>query len=483
MTPHPFEPRSTAHLSRLTRATYGFGSVSEGIKIAAFNTFLLFYFNQVLGLSGTLSGIAIFLALCVDAVTDPLVGSLSDNLHHRYGRRHPFMYASALPLGVSFWLLFTPPDGIGEYGLFAWFLTFAVLVRASYTLYSIPSNAMAAELTENYDERTTLVTWRWLFAMLGGGIFSQVAFRVFFVSTEAGVDGRLNADAYGNFAVSGALAMVLAIVACTAGTHRLIPSLHSPPVASPFSSRRFKTEITEVFRNRSYRMLVIGSLFSSVAGGFTGVVGLYVNTYFWGLSAVEIANLGIFMIIAVVLGLGLARPVTSAFGKRRVAVALSTFGIFFGPLLIYLRLLGLLPPNGHPAILPLIIIHAVIIATVVIIIGIAIGSMIADSADENELVTGKRQEGLFASAIAFTTKATSGIGGLLAGTALDLIEFPTQAASASVPPEKLFALGLAVGPVEMLLYLLSLSFLRNYRLTRARHSEILQELAARKRSE
>ena len=140
-------------------------------------------------------------------------------------------------------------------------------------------------------------------------------------------------------------------------------------------------------------------------------------------------------------------------------------------------------PNGHPAILPLISMHAVIILTVVIIIGIAIGSMIADSADENELATGKRQEGLFASTVAFTTKATSGIGGLLAGTALDLIEFPTQATSGTVPPEKLFALGVAVGPVEMLLYLLSLAFLRNYRLTRARHSEILQELAERKRSE
>ncbi len=197
-----------------TKSAYGFGSVSEGVKVTAFNTFLLFYFNQVLGLSGSLSGMAIFLALCVDAITDPLVGSLSDNLHHRYGRRHPFMYASALPMGASFWLLFNPPAGLGEYGLFAWFLVFAVLVRASYTLYSIPSNAMLAELTDDYDERTSLVIWRWLFGMLGGGFFSQVAFRVFFAAGEGGGDGRLNADSYSAFASSGALIIVIAIVAC-----------------------------------------------------------------------------------------------------------------------------------------------------------------------------------------------------------------------------------------------------------------------------
>ena len=76
---------------------------------AAFNTFLLFYYNAVLGLSGTLSGAAIFLALCVDAVTDPLVGSISDNFHSRWGRRHPFMYAAPLPMAACFFLLFNPP--------------------------------------------------------------------------------------------------------------------------------------------------------------------------------------------------------------------------------------------------------------------------------------------------------------------------------------------------------------------------------------
>jgi Na+/melibiose symporter-like transporter len=475
----PPERPPTTRAAFRTKFLYGFGSIAEGVKDTAFHTFLLFYFNQVLGLPGALSGGAIFLALCVDAITDPLVGSLSDNLHHRFGRRHPFMYAAALPMGINFWLLFNPPDGLGEYGLFAWFTVFAILVRSSMTLYSIPSNSMVAELTDDYDERTTLVSWRFMFGWAGGLTFTQIGYRAFFYAQEGMGDGRLNADAYGGFALVGGVAIVIAILVCSIGTHHLIPSLKPPPDKTPFTMQRFFREFAEVFGNRSYRMLVIGSLFASVAGGFNSVVGLYVTTYFWEFSAEQIASLALALAISLVLGVGLARPLSGAFEKRRIAVWLSAVGIFFGPLPIFLRLLGLMPANGHPALLPIILVHSVVLVTGVIIIGIVIASMIADTVDENELVTGKRQEGMFASAIAFSAKATSGIGGFLAGVALDLIAFPTQAEPGTIPAEKVDALGIAVGPMLLVLYLLSLVFLSQYRLTRAQHTEILDELARR----
>jgi GPH family glycoside/pentoside/hexuronide:cation symporter len=463
-----------------TRMAYGFGSISEGVKNTAFNTFLLFYYNAVLGLSGTLSGSAIFVALCVDAVTDPLVGSLSDNLHSRWGRRHPFMYLSALPMGIAFWFLFNPPDGLGSTGLFVWFTTFAVLVRSAMTLYSIPSNSMVAELTANYDERTSLVSWRFFFGWAGGLTIMQVGYRLFFAATPGLADGRLNEQAYGGFALVCAVAIVSAILVCSLGTHHLIPRLKPPPDRTPFSFGRIIGEMREVFGNRSYLMLVIGSLFASVAGGFNDVVGLYMNTYFWGLSSAQIATMGLFLVIALLAGVGLARPVSQRFEKRRTANMLATAAIIFGPLPIFLRLLGVMPPNGHPALLPILVVHVVVLVTAVIIIGIVLSSMVADVIDESELDTGKRQEGMFSSAIAFTGKATSGIGGLLAGIALDVIAFPTQAAPGEVTDDKLMLLGLAVGPCMFVLYLLTLIFLRRYRITRARHGEIIEELDRRK---
>ena len=462
------------------RLAYGSGSISEGVKNTAFNTFLLFYYNVVLGLSGTLGGAAILLALLVDAITDPLVGSLSDNLHSRWGRRHPFMYASALPMGVSFWLLFNPPQGLGSTGLVAWFVTFAVLVRIAMALYSIPSNSMVAELTPSYDERTSLVSWRFFFGWAGGITIAQVGYRIFFASRPDFTDGRLDATAYGGFALVCAIMIVLAILVCSLGTHRLIPSLKKPPDPTPFTLNRVIGEMREVFGNRSYLMLVFGALFASVAGGFGDVVGLYMGTYFWGFSSAQIATMGLFLVIALLAGVSLARPVSQRFDKRRAAVLLSTTAIFFGPLPIFLRLLGWMPPNGSPALLPLLIGHSILLVTGMIVLGILLASMIADVVDENELVTGKRQEGMFSSVIAFTSKATSGIGGFLAGIALDVIAFPTHAAPGTVADDTLFRLGIAVGPCMFVLFLLSLVFLRRYGITRTRYAEILEELERRK---
>ena len=106
-------------------------------------------------------------------------------------------------------------------------------------------------------------------------------------------------------------------------------------------------------------------------------------------------------------------------------------------------------------------------------------SMIGDVTDESELATGQRQEGLFAAVIAFTLKATAGLGMLLAGLALDWIAFPRQQAAENVGDEKLAALGIAVGPGIMLLFALSVVFLARYRLSRGRHQAVLAALAGR----
>ena len=115
-------------------AAFGIGQAAEGIKNAGFNTFLLFYYQQVLGVSGSLTGLALGIALFFDAVTDPVAGALSDRFKSRWGRRHPFLLVAAPPLAVSFYLLFNPPGGLSEIQAFLWLVVFAVLVRGSLTL-------------------------------------------------------------------------------------------------------------------------------------------------------------------------------------------------------------------------------------------------------------------------------------------------------------------------------------------------------------
>ena len=470
---------SSDHVPLKTKLFFGIGAVAEGTKLTAFNVFLFFYYNQVLGVSGTLSGAAIFIALCVDALTDPLVGSISDNFHSRWGRRHPFMYSAAVPMAVCFFLLFNSPSGLGQTGLFLWLTTWAVGVRSAMTLYTVPSGALLPEITSGYDERTSLVSYRYLCGWMGGLITAQMGYLYFFAPSAQFADGRLNPNAYGTFALACAVMVAVAILMSTAGTHHLITNLHMPTQPTPFSFRGLMRELREALSNYSYLMLICASLFTAASAGFQDVMGLYIGTYFWGLSTGQIAVLMYAYMIAALIAATLARPLSQRFDKKKTVLGLAFFAIVIGPLPIFFRLLGWMPANGTSLLLAVLFLNILVIVTVVIIAQITFASMLADIVDEHELHTGKRQEGIFLSALSFTGKATSGFGGLLAGVALDLIGFPKGAQVGTVAADMIFQLGVVVGPGMLVLHLLSLIFVSRYRITRDYHQHVLVQLAQR----
>ena len=473
---------STPRLPFSTKFAYGFGSVAEGVKDAAFKTFLLFYYNQVLGLPGWLGGAAGATALLVDAAIDPFIGSLSDGTRTRWGRRHPFMYAAALPMAVSFFLLFNPPAGLSSSGLFAWLASFSILVRCSMSLYSIPSNSLVAELTPDYDERTSLLAWRHLFGWTGAVVITLLAYLWLMAPGAKLADGLRNRAGYASWSATGAAMIGSAIFLCALGTHRLIPGLRSPPSAGPFSLRRLRAEVGEALGNPSYRTLVVASLFASVGGAFTDIFGLYLNSYFWEFAPEQLAAFVPALVMGVAVGAALARPISVRFDKRHAALALATAAVFVGPLPVFLRLAGLMPANGSSRLLAVLVAHSAFMVACAVSIGILIGSMISDTIDQNELEHGSRREGLFSSAIAFSAKAATGVGTFLAGLALDLIHFPRPTPGEPPPvvaPEQATALGWIVGPGLFGLWLMPLVFLSRYRLTRAEHARILQELARR----
>ena len=111
-----------------TKLAYGFGSVAYGVKNGGFDYFLLLFYSQVVGLDARLVGLAITTALVVDAISDPIVGYWSDNFRSRWGRRHPFMYASAIPVSLSYYLLWSPPLDWSQASLFWYLLVLAVSI-------------------------------------------------------------------------------------------------------------------------------------------------------------------------------------------------------------------------------------------------------------------------------------------------------------------------------------------------------------------
>jgi Na+/melibiose symporter-like transporter len=253
-----------------------------------------------------------------------------------------------------------------------------------------------------------------------------------------------------------------------------------PPDVGRLTPRRFASDVRDVLANHSYRNLVGGALFAAVAGGFGDVVGLYVNTYYWEFSTSQIAAIVWRSSPAVLVGMLAARPLSQRFDKKGAALGIAIFAVAIGPLPIFLRQLDWLPANGDPLLLHLITVHSLLSVACVVAIGIIVSSMLADVVDEGELTTGRRQEGMFTATISFAVKGTSGLGGLVAGIALDAIAFPRGADPGAVPADKVAALGFAVGPGLVLLYLVMLAFLARYRITRERHAEILRELEGRR---
>ena len=463
----------------LARLSFGLGSYAEGIKNGAFSYFLLFYYNQVLGLSGSLSGAALAVALVVDAVTDPLVGSISDRHRSRWGRRHPFMYGSALPFALVFFALFVPPSGLSQTGLFAWLLVFSVSTRTALTFYSVPHMTLGAELSPDYDERTTLAAVR-SFLSIGGGI--SVIMGGFVLFFDDG--GQLDPGNYPGFAATAAIAMVVTIVLSGLGTHSYIPRLPQAPIESvPFSTRRLLGELRQAVGIRPFRLLLGAMIANAAVMGVLATLATYILTFYWQLEGAALGAQLSFGMGGGVLGAVIAAPVVGRLGSKRNALILGIgWFAFFTSLMVNVRLLGLPPANDSPWLFPLVTFCGFVGGWGMGLISVLGNAMVADVTDEHDRVHGNRQEGIYYSAVSFVGKATSGLGTLLAGAAIDLVGLDPNADPAKVPDAVLTGLGVVYGPCVLVLMAIPIALIWGYDIDRDRHEEIRRGIAERDRN-
>ena len=466
-----------------TKLYQGTGSWPDTFKNFAFNTFLLFYYSQVLGIPASLASLAMGIALVMDAVSDPVVGSFSDNLRSRLGRRHPLMYAAALPLAFSLWGTFAPPAGLGEVALFCWLLFFTISTRVALTFFLVPWSAMFAEFTDDYVERTTIVTYRYALGWAGGIAFTFLTWSFIFPATEAYPIGQLNPDAYRVFAPVLGLTVGLAVLFTTHMTRREVPYLYQPGQASRFRFRVVLREVLLALENRNFLRIFMAVLIGAVIAGTAGAFDLYMATYFWGFSGEDLRWLA-FAVIGAIAAFGAVYPLQRRYDKRTLLVGGLVLNMFFGMLFVSLRLLDVLPANGEPLLLVLYLVNATVRVAIGTVLGIAFVSMLADTLDDQELDTGRRQEGVFSSAISFSAKATAGFGIVIGGFILDyVIRFPRGEEPSRIAQETIVYLGVVDGLVMPLLGAIPIYLVAKYTLTRERHAEIRREIDARREGE
>jgi GPH family glycoside/pentoside/hexuronide:cation symporter len=469
-------------LSAFTKTAYGLGALADGVKTTAFGIFLLFYYNQVLGLSAFWGGVALGAATVIDAISDPFMGAYSDDFKHRWGRRHPFLYWSVIPLAVTFVLLFAPPPGLSEWALFAWLLSFTVLLRLAMSLYSVPHMALGAELSSDYHERTTIVGYRNFMSFVGAVFVIAVGWGVFFRSTPQFVDGQLNPAGYPGFGVACAIAAALSVLLSALGTHSRIPHLPRSDHHDEFSLRRLVADQRAALANASFRALFFGVVLFFVTRGIEQVLGLYVLTHFWQVSSSAIGLVQAIAMAGVLIGTVVWIAAFSGVEKKPAfLLGISLFSLFslMPPLA---KMIDWWPANDSPYYIPLLAAVGFIAALGAAVSLITSGSMMADIADEHELESGRRQEGIFFGGLIFAVKATSGLGQFIAGGALALIDFPANAQPGTVPEDIVHRLAFLYGPGLSVIAIVAIIIMSRYRIDRARHSEIAAALAARRPS-
>ncbi|MFT5276939.1 MAG: GPH family glycoside/pentoside/hexuronide:cation symporter [Glaciecola sp.] len=466
-------------LTFFIKTAYGVGQMSQGVKDTAFQSFVVFYFSQVLGMPAIMAGVAALIALLFDAITDPLMGDISDNWHSKWGRRHPFMIAAVIPFPISLYMLFSPPVGLDPQGLFFWLLGWSVVVRLLLTMFNVPHNALGAELSQDYQERTKIVSYRTFLGYIGGIILSVVALNSFFKASETYPNGMLNVEGYSSL---GALAGIIAFIAmtlCILGTKHTIPYLPKAALNQKKVdlSRSFKA-FAEATKLKPFRIIFIVQIMTMIAGGAGATFMLYLGSYFFELSTGEISLLTLTIVVGLIPASIIAPLLSKRIDKMPSLVACLLVATVFSFSPIVLRLLTVLPENGSPFILPILFATYVVGYSFFIAAGIIIGSMLADIADLHASNTGKRQEGLFFAANSFAQKATFGLGTLIAGIGLDLINFPKQVDVTMVSEQTIFHLGLIAGPLPFAIYLLAAYVATKYDLNKTRHAEISMQLAS-----
>jgi Na+/melibiose symporter-like transporter len=468
-------PAATPRIRLPTKLFYGLGSVAFGVQGLALSSPLLLFFNQVVGLPAPWVGGAMMIALIFDAVFDPLVGQWSDHVRSRWGRRHPFMYASAIPLAIAFYCLWNPPYHWSNHAMFAYLLVSLVAVRLLVSLYEIPSSALAPELTPDYDERTGLLSYRFFFGTLGGTVMAVLAFQVFLRQDATHPLGVLNRHGYEQCGLVGALVILVTILVSAFGTHGRMAVLIQPPRRRLGFAAQAR-EIAATLSNRSFLSLTIAGIIASIGGGLSGGLGLYITNYFWELTPKEISYLVGFGFVSAILAVSLAPAVSRAMGKKRAMIALFAISLVAGSVPIPLRLLGLMPPNHSSALLAILFADAVIRDTLGIMGYIIVASMMADVVEDIAVNTGRRSEGLLFATVGLLQKCVTGVGTFLSGLLLEFVNFPQGAVQGHVDPSVLRHLVLLFVPVSAACSALAIAVLGFYRIDRAVHQHNLQRL-------
>ena len=467
-------PRVTS-LSRFAFAVSGVPTV--GIISNGVDYFLFFFYSQLLGLSASLTGLALAIALACDALADPVIGYLSDNWESRWGRRHPFMYAAIVPVTALYVLIWFPPAGASsQWALFGYLLTVAVLLRLSMTMFDMPVQTLVAELTSDYDERTDLASLPTTVSWVTSSVMTIAMYAYWLRNTADHINGQLNTAGYQQAALVSGVVVLASLILSSVGLHPEIPRLPGRTAEQAAGLKDMFRSFVQLLRNRSMRALLAASLFLAAGLGVDATLWLYQYSAFYGMSSNQMLALTVVQLIATFAVVPVVRNYVMKGDKKVMAIRFLVASVAISIILPPLHVLKLLPGSGSNGLMCLLLVYDFLSQLIWIVATAIIYSMYADVTDELLLAVGKRMEGALFACQTFISKGAAALGALLAGALLTVIQYPVASDTAGVSDKILARLGISYTVSWLVLASIGIWLISQYQITRASHAAEVRTL-------
>jgi GPH family glycoside/pentoside/hexuronide:cation symporter len=446
---------SEERLSRLTKFIYGAGDTGFSLTSTILGAYFAIFLTDVVGLAPGIAAASIFIGRSWDYINDPIIGHISDRTRSRWGRRRPFLLFGAIPFGLAFILLWWIPPITTSIGLAAYYAVAYLLFDTAATFAYMPYFALTPELTDDYDERTALTSYRMFFSILGGLVAFTIPLMII------GTFRPENATRVTLMGVIFAIASVLPLWLTFFGTQER--NLHMEK-----ERPGLRESLQAAFKNRPFVFSAGIFLLTWVAVTILEGTLLFFLKYVVEREAQSDLIMATIFITAI-FALPLWEYTSRRWNKQRAYIA----GIGFWAV-VQLLMITLTPASPLPLLL-----------TLSVFAGIGVGaahvlpwSIIPDAIEWDELHTGKRHEGMFYSLVTLMQKIASSIAIPLVLVLLEVTGYVPN--SLEQPGSAILGIRIVVGPIPAILLCAGIAFAWLYPLSREAHSDIRQQLQKRR---